>query len=564
MATGCIYNVYSGTFDRGARVTSVPEKHIEVDEKLIEVGKPLPKWMIRGGEPVVKAYDGTHIELDVNGKMFSIKVGEEVQIDESEHNVGYGVYARSAYCVKLIATQVVYKGEFQTGSTIQQKLTGPIGEGEVSYPNGDHFKGYFHLSYASINGPAYAAEGRYEFADGSYIEKAWIHTSEKSNADSWGLHGVFRIHHPDGSDSIAMFCHGGKRYGFELFLPQKSWEKPWVREWYAGDRMLHYKGPNELFCYEVESYEIDETSRKDCTTLRLTLKDGNEIYQIEQKGGDWEKNRYGSYIYKLTTRASVVLPSGDSLNHYGFGVREMKPYDGYIDMHDAKTGMYRSELWENGKLKQAEEWKRDERAAKSMELPNPFGKGKMKALVWKDGYIDYNAGEWTYEGETAYGQPQGKGVLTGNEYRHEGERYEGDFQAGRCHGRGIFVNEKAGITQDGQWIDGTFQEPNAATAPIMLHARYGRKSWSIGSSGEWKWKEEEFEAETGSLGHYIGGLSIARIERGCITLTRYDRTEKLTPGKTVSFYQEVEDDESSDGCVYSGTDYQLQLTWKDN
>jgi len=31
MATACIYNVYSGTFDRGARVTSVPEKHIEVD-----------------------------------------------------------------------------------------------------------------------------------------------------------------------------------------------------------------------------------------------------------------------------------------------------------------------------------------------------------------------------------------------------------------------------------------------------------------------------------------------------------------------------------------------------
>ena len=33
----------------------------------------------------------------------------------------------------------------QFGDTIRQELDGPIGEGEVTYPNGDHFKGYFHL-----------------------------------------------------------------------------------------------------------------------------------------------------------------------------------------------------------------------------------------------------------------------------------------------------------------------------------------------------------------------------------------------------------------------------------
>jgi hypothetical protein len=44
MATVCIINGYSGTFDRGARVTSTPRKHVEIDEKLIQVGKPLPKW----------------------------------------------------------------------------------------------------------------------------------------------------------------------------------------------------------------------------------------------------------------------------------------------------------------------------------------------------------------------------------------------------------------------------------------------------------------------------------------------------------------------------------------
>jgi len=561
MATVCIYNVYIGTFDRGARVTSTPREHIEVDEKLIEVGKPLPKWIISGSGPVVKAYDGAHIELDVRGKTVSIKVGEEVQVDGSEEHVGGGVYERSAYCVKLISTKVVYKGRLQFSDTIKQLLAGPIGDGEVWYPNGDHFKGYFHLNYAHINGPAYAAEGRYTFADGSYIEKAWINTSEKADADAWGLHGVFRIHHPDEADSIAMFYHGGKRYGFELFLPEKEWEKPWVREWYAGDRVIRYKGPNEVFYYKVDSYEIDETSRKDCTTLRLSLKDGSKVYQVCQEGGDWEGNNYGSYVYKLSTRASVILPNGDSIDHWGAGVREMKPYDGYVYMHNTKTGMYRSEQWADGQLKTAEGWKRDDRAAKSMELPDPFGQGKAKARVWRDGYIDYNHEEWIYEGEVVYDHPHGKGILTGGKYYHEGEQYEGEFSGGRCHGRGIYVNEKAGIRQDGEWKEGIFQEPKAATAPIMLLAEYGRKEWSISNGGEWKWEEKVFEAEIGSLGHYIGGLKIARIEKGCITLTHYERTQLLTPGQTVSFYQEVEGREWSDGCVYNGTDYKLQLTW---
>ena len=35
----------------------------------------------------------------------------------------------------------------------------------------------------------------------------------------------------------------------------------------------------------------------------------------------------------------------------------MKPYDGYLDMHIAQTGLHRQELWANGRLKQAVEWK---------------------------------------------------------------------------------------------------------------------------------------------------------------------------------------------------------------
>ena len=129
--------------------------------------------------------------------------------------------------MKSMATDdLIYKGGWQRANTILQKLAGPIGDGEVWYPNGDHFKGGFHLSFASVNGPAYAADGRYDFADGSYIENAWIHTLKDKKPQYWGLHGVFRIHHPQGPDSIAMFCSGGKHYGFELYLDEKKPLRP--------------------------------------------------------------------------------------------------------------------------------------------------------------------------------------------------------------------------------------------------------------------------------------------------------------------------------------------------
>ena len=561
MATVCYINVYNSHVDRGATVSRVPLEHYEVDEEEIKVGNPLPKWPIDGGSPIVKAYDGKHLTLERHGKIFTFNVGDEEELDYGEHNVGMGVISRTYYYVKLISTELIYKGGWQQGSIITQKLNGPIGNGEVHYPNGDHFKGTFHLSYASINGPAYAAEGRYTFADGSYIERAWINTSKDRKPEFWGLRGVFRVHHPDGLDSIAMFVRG-KRYGFELFLAEKPYQSK-VTEWYANEEVIRWKSDEpEKIKIGVVDYEIDENSRVDCLTMKLTINDRGQEYRIIQEGGKYTENQYGSYVYEPSTRVTAYLPGGDSIDHDGTSLRNFMPYDGYLTMHDAKTGMCRSERWENGEQKEAKEWKRDDRAAKSVELPDPFGQGKSQAKVWRDGYIDYSHGEWTYEGEMAYDRPQGKGVLTGGIYRHEGERYEGEFHAGRCHGQGVYVNEQAGIRQDGEWRNGVFQEPHAATVPIMLHARHGHKSWSISGSSDWKWEESDFEAALGTL-NFTGfrSVKIVRIEKNCITLTSYDRTELLTPGETVSFYAEIEGREWSDGCVYDGDDYSLELTW---
>ncbi len=367
MATVCYINVYNSHMDRGAKVSSTPQEHYEVDESDIVVGEPLPKLRNRN---IVKAYDGNELVLWMDGgpaipmyengklvmkdrsKTFAIKVDEEVEVACSEHNVGMGVISRNCYCVKLIGTKLTYIGGWQWGDTVRQILEGPIGKGEVLYPSGDYFNGVFHLNYASINGPAYAAEGRYEFADGSYIERAWIHTSEIRKPECWDLHGVFRVHHPDGHESIAMFLHGGKRYGFELFLPKESWEKPWAREWYGGDSVIRYSGPDELFQYEVADYEIDEKSEVDCTTLKLTLKDGDKAYRIEQQGGRYTANEYNDNIYEPSTHVSVELPNGDILSHYGDDVRDFKPYDGYVKVYCAKTGLSHKEHWVKGELKE--------------------------------------------------------------------------------------------------------------------------------------------------------------------------------------------------------------------
>lgn len=537
MATVVYINVYNSHVDRGATVTSVPRAHYEVDEEQIKVGEPLPKFHC--GSPVVTAYDGQQLTLDVRGKAITIKVGEEVEVDSSSYEVGMGVYSYSCYCVKLIGTDLVYKGGWQWGDTIKQVLEGPIGNGDVWYPNGDHFKGAFHLSYASINGPAYAADGRYEFADGSYIEKAWIHTSKDRKPEWWGLHGVFRIHHPDGPDSIAMFLHGGKRYGFELFLPEKSWQKPWVREWYAGDCVIRYSGPDELFQYEVVDYEVDETSKVDCTTLRLTLKDGDKVYRIEQQGGRYVTNQYDNYIYEPSTHVTVELPNGDSLDHYGDDVRDFKPYDGFVYVHCAKTGKYRREHWQNEVLTDDEEWKYDERAAKKVTLPDPTGvEGKLEANVWADGHIVYGYDEWVYDGGVKNNRPDGQGVLVGDR-RHGERRFEGLFIDG------VYLSDEE--TFDGE---------------ITLHVKNGHQSWSIGGSNDWEYHEEDIVAKRGRLN--IDGFwsyEITSVQHDCITIEFYDEKYEVRPDQPLHLYKEIEGREYSDGCVYDGDDYSLELTW---
>ena len=210
----------------------------------------------------------------------------------------------------------------------------------------------------------------------------------------------------------------------------------------------------------------------------------------------------------------------------------------------------------------AEEWEYDMLAAKKRSLPDPFGgETEMEAWVWADGHIAYNHREWIYDGVVAKGRPEGRGVLTGG-FEHKGCRYEGEFHAGRCHGKGCFVNPNANIAQDGNWVDGHYQEPNAANGPITLHARHGHRHWSMSSDKNWEHRESDINAQLGKIDmEGFGTFEIARIEKSCITITHWDETYLLACGGTLKLSNEIEGREWSDGCVYDGDEYTLELTW---
>ena len=446
--------------------------------------------------------------------------------------------------------KIIYNGGIQSADTILEKLAGPIGDGEVIYPNGDRFKGVFNLSYRSIWNSAYTARGRYTFADGSVIENAWINTDSEYTV--FDLHGLFRIHHPGGSDSVAMFWRH-KRYGLELFLNDR---KPYLKEWYAGKEQ-HREHPLELI-----DYTLDDSRGGECLVVSLHLKADDGVWHVEQRGGVWQENEWNNRIYKPAVSATVCAPDGDSYDDiYGFALRQLRPYGFYVNYHCAATMKVSREEWKDGRMVKAGEWEYDPLAAKAICLPNPWG-GKLKAmeydaLVWPDGHITYGASH-TYDGAIANDRPEGMGVLTDC----DGKRYEGEFHDGRPHGRGICDNPSVGMRQEGEWMDGYFQEDDAPDAPVILHAVRGHQSWSVGSTSDWEYKESDFEACTGPLNFTgFGNLRIERILSNSITISRGKELFHLRPGAELGWYAEIEGREWSDGCVYDGDDYKLSLSW---
>ena len=248
--------------------------------------------------------------------------------------------------------EVKYYGEWQSGSTILQKLSGPIGDGRVEFPGGDKFEGVFYLSFANLSGPCYAACGKYTFADGSYIERAWINTSE--NISNFGLKGVYEVKNPDGSvRSITSYLFN-VRHGIELLLNEPTE----AIEWYNG---------KEVQRYEVNDYTLERID-EDRLALRVSLSNNISIKMI---GGRLLSNKYGNSYFDTYLEGCVYSTNGDSFSSINYNICNLKPYNGWCTMHFA-NGKYRSEEYKNYDLKYAGEEKWDETAMQKKQLPHPI------------------------------------------------------------------------------------------------------------------------------------------------------------------------------------------------
>lgn len=421
-----------------------------------------------------------------------------------------------------------YYGDWQWGDVILQRLEGPHGKGVIEYPNGDRFEGLFHLSFAHLNGPAYCARGTYLFAGGDKLEDCWIDGDDRPT-------GVYRLLHPDGSESIAMWRYG-KRWGLEVV---------------PGDHPVanEYEDGQVVRTHEEITYTFSPHDNA-CNDLEVTLKDGTRVLQ---------RYLYGDHEPKLT--CCVWYTDGDHFVHYGDDVHLLRPWNGYGSYHRAADGKSLWCKWVEG-VPQEDNWKYDEDGARKTVIPHtPYGTEKeCECLLWPDGRIKWGY-EGIYEGEVKDGLPEGHGVF----YDEEGRRYEGAFHEGYAHGHGIYTFPGADIRQEGEWVRGLYQDPEAATADIMLHIVWQHGEWETYSDTKTEKKEFTVKAAKGPLQLPVFScrVDIEKITDHEIVFSQSgEAPQTLTPGGSLHFSAEIEGREWSDGCVYDGDEYSMTIHWK--
>lgn len=424
-----------------------------------------------------------------------------------------------------------YHGDWQEGSVILQKLEGPVGNGSIDYPNGDRFEGYFHLSFAHINGPAYMGQGTYTFASGDRIEHCWINGRDR-------LQGVYETLHTDGTRSIAMW-HNGERTDIEIADSGKTCN-------YRERGLL-------IHAYSQSDFNYGYTYTPDghgFNRLEVTLHNGMRlVHQFKDNGNEPD------------LFCEIYYPDGDWMEYRGWNtLKEYRPWEGVFTYHRCADSMKKYGTWKNG-APQEPSWEHDEQGARHIHVAlDPYGRPfGHDILLWPDGHTQWGYG-YHYEGGLKEGLPEGHGVF----YDDAGRRYEGEFHEGLCHGEGTYTFPAAGIAQTGRWERGRFLDGKEPTAPILLKVHWQHNHCS--PAGEFPQGEEEWtvEAKLGELDlpRYTDGLTIEAIESGRIVVSCYGHDIKqLTPGQTVGYLREVEGREYSDGIVYESDEYSIRITW---
>lgn len=415
---------------------------------------------------------------------------------------------------------VKYIGKWQQKSVILEKLEGPIGEGSVEFPCGDKFEGYFHLSFANIQGPCYVADGKYTFADGKYIENAWINTSE--NLTMFGLEGVYEVRNADGSlVSITSFWLN-KRHGIEILVGSTVE----AVEWYLGEEQKHY---------EVKNYTLNAID-KDRRELVVELANGVSITMV---GGRIVPNRYENYVYENYLMAKLTYENGDVYESINYGIRNLQPYDG-VGTRYLANGKMCDEYYKGYELERIgrESW--NPACAVEKSIPNPINpEEQIAARVWGN-HIEYGyLCEMIYDGDVVDDMPHGQGVLKDvkSDAYIDGKlgtrwiyTYEGTFERGRCHGRIVFTNHDKNTTQECEWKNGL----SVSATPITL-----RYKWTRILEGEYDIRTGTVEIGGVGMKCPFDGFEYVRVLEVSPTQIVFNVCEPLCPGGSMSLEKEL-------------------------
>ena len=414
---------------------------------------------------------------------------------------------------------VKYFGEWQKRSVVSEKLEGPIGEGRVEFPNGDKFEGYFHLSFASIQGPCYVADGKYTFADGKYIENAWINTSE--DLTMFGLKGVYEVHNADGSSaSIASFLYN-ERHGIEVVTAPEAE----AVEWYRGKEQKRYA---------IDGYSLNAIN-EDCRELVVELATGETITMV---GGRYILNKYDNQVYENYLSGRIAYTNGEVFTSVNYAIRNLQPYDG-VGTRSLPDCMKRDEYYKGYDLTDIRNESWDPARAEVKSIPDPIHPDNcVKARVWSN-HIEYDSYcNMIYDGDVVDDMPHGQGVLSdmrsqafingnlGHTWRFT---YKGTFEHGRCHGSIVFTDHEKNTTRECEWQNGM----SAGMAPVVL-----RYEWKRILDGEFDIRTGTVEMGTG-MKLPLDGFGYVYLLEASASQIAFNVCEPLRPGDSMSLENEL-------------------------
>lgn len=414
---------------------------------------------------------------------------------------------------------VKYFGKWQERSVVSEKLEGPTGQGRVEFPNGDRFEGYFYLHFANIQGPCYVAKGKYTFADGKYIENAWINTSE--DLTKFGLKGVYEVHNADGSLASITSFWLNERHGIEVLTTPEAE----AVEWYSGKEQKHY---------EIDRYSLNAINEA-CRELVVELATGETITMV---GGRYILNKYDNQVYENYLSGIIAYTNGEVFTSVNYNIRNLQPYDG-VGTRSLLNGKIRDEYYKGYELTDIKDEHWDSARAEVRNIPDPIHpENFMEARVWSN-HIEYNDRyHMIYDGDVVDGMPHGQGMLSnmrsqafinGTLSHTWFFTYKGTFEHGRCHGSIVFTDHEKNTTCECEWKNGR----SVGMAPVVL--RY-----------EWKcYFEGETEIRTGTVEMGTGmKLPLERfgyvylLERSASQIA-FNVCEPLRPGNSISLENEL-------------------------